>query len=473
MSRRARRRSGDGAPRCGCGCGVALVFVLAGSAAQAVSVRVDPSGGGDFTTIQAALSASTSGDTVLVAPALYTGPANRDLDFAGKGIVLASEAGPEATVIDCEHLGRGFYFHGGETGSSRVTGFTIRNGESTERGGGVCCEGASPRLEDCVITGCNTGAGAATGLGGGVFCANSGVSLVNCRLTGNSADDGAAMYAMDSSPALTGCALVANEAIHGGGGIRILRGGSGAHLTNCTLAGNSAATYGGGVYCCYSAPVITDCTITGNAASNGGAVYGYDATPTITNTILAFSTTGAAVFCPGATTFTITYCCAFGNAGGDSLCGVHHDNVFADPAFCDTTAGEFDVQSCSPCLGAGAGGTDIGAWGEGCPCGATAVPEPTPQAAVPILRAFPNPARGAIELVLQLPASGLPPEAVTIHDLRGRLVRSIEVTRGPDGSWRAVWDGADDDGSRAPSGVYFVRAGSPAGGLTEKLVVLR
>lgn len=453
------------------GHGLAIVFISAAAVAQAGTVRVDPAGG-DYTTIQAALNAAASGDTVLVVPGLYTGPANRDLDFAGRGIVLASEAGPDATIIDCEHLGRGFYFHNGETSAAVIKAFTIRNGESAERGGGVCCEGASPRIEDCVISGCRTGAGAATGYGGGVFCANSVIALVNCRLTGNSADEGAAMYAMDSSPTLTGCTLVANEAVRGGGGIRILRGGSGAHLTNCTLAGNRAATYGGGVYCCYSAPVITDCTITGNAASNGGAVYGYDASPTITNTILAFSTTGAAVYCPGASSFTITHSCSFGNAGGDSLCGEHYDNVFADPAFCDTTAGDFAVEDCSPCLGAGAGGTDIGAWGVGCLCSTTGVPEPAPQTGGPLLRAFPNPARGGLELVLDLPRGANPPEAVTVHDLSGRLVRSLEVTRGPDGSWRAVWDGTGTDGSRVPSGIYFAGASS-AGGVTEKLVVLR
>jgi hypothetical protein len=448
-----------------------VLIAAAASCAHAHTVRVDPSGGGDFTTIQAALSAAASGDTVLVAPALYAGPANRDLDFAGKGIVLASEAGSDATVIDCEHLGRGFHFHTGETSAAVVKGFTIRNGESAERGGGICCEGASPRIEDCVISGCRTGAGAATGYGGGVFCSNSAIALVGSRLSDNVADEGAAMYAMDSAPALTGCALVANDAVRGGGGIRILRGGAGAHLTNCTLAGNTAATYGGGVYCCYSQPVITNCTITGNAASNGGAVYGYDASPTITNTILAFSTTGAAVFCPGASSFTIANCCAFGNAGGDSLCGNHHNSVFANPAFCDTTAGGFELQDCSPCLGAGVGGTDIGAWGEGCACASSGVAEPPDGTAAAFLTAFPNPARGAVGFALRLPVSAGRPEALTIHDLRGRLVRSVPLTPGSGGLWHAVWDGENSDGDRVPSGVYFARAGSA--GAVGRLVVLR
>jgi len=342
---------------------------------RAATLRVDQSGAGDHTTIQAALTAAASGDTVLVAAGVYAGAANRDLDFLGKSVVLASEAGAGQTVIDCERLGRAFLFHTAETSAAAVIGLTISNGESAERGGGVSCEGASPRFEDCVISGCVTGAGSATGYGGGVYCTGSAASFTDCVLTGNTADEGAAIYVADSSPVLTGCRIIANTAVRGGGGVRILRGGTGAHLTGCTIAGNTAATYGGGIYCCYSGPVVTNCTIANNSASNGGAVYGYDAYPTITGSILAFSPTGAAVYCPGASRFTIDRCCSFGNAGGDSLCGTHHDNVFADPAFCDTTAGAFAINECSPCAGGGAGGTNIGAWGIGCPCGTTGVPD--------------------------------------------------------------------------------------------------
>jgi parallel beta-helix repeat protein len=365
-------RSADATLRRAAVCALALTVC---GQLNAATIRVDQYGGGDHTTIQAALTAAASGDTVLVAAGVYTGPANRDLDFAGKAVVLASEAGPEQTVLDCGRLGRGFRFHTGETSAAAVVGLTVTNGESAERGGGVLCEGASPRFENCVISGCVTGAGSATGYGGGVYCTGSAASFTNCVLTGNTADEGAAMYVADSSPTLTGCRLIANTAVRGGGGIRILRGGSGAHLTGCTIAGNTAATYGGGIYCCYSGPVITNCTITGNAASNGGAVYGYDAYPTITNSVLAFSTTGAVVYCPGASSFTIEHCVSFGNAGGDSLCGTGHDNVFEDPAFCDTTSGAFTVQECSPCVGGGAGGANIGAWGVGCPCGTTGVPD--------------------------------------------------------------------------------------------------
>jgi len=447
-----------------------LALLACPSLAPATTIRIDASGGGDFLTIQEGLSAAVGGDTVLVAAGVYAGPGNRDLDFAGRAITLTSEDGPDATVIDCSYAGRAFYFHSGESAASVVSGFTIRNGESAEWGGGVFCESASPAIEACVIAGCRTGVGTQMGRGGGVYCSYSSITLTDCTFTGNWADEGAAMYAADSSPILTGCRLVANEAGRGGGGIRILRGGAGAHLTGCTLAGNRALTYGGGVYCCYSQPVITACTITGNAATNGGAIYGYEAAPTVTNTILAFSTIGAAVYCPSSA-FTITGCCSFGNAGGDTLCGTEYGNVFADPAFCDTTGGAFWLQDCSPCLGSGVGGLDIGAWGEGCPCDtSTSVPDGTD---VPALSVHPNPAAGCVQLSLTLPA-GYGEARVTIYDLRGRVVRELAPVPSSDSGVSVLsWDGRDARGGVAPSGVYFARVEAESVPLVRKVVLLR
>jgi hypothetical protein len=106
---------------------------------------------GDQPNIQAGISAATIGDVVLVADGTYTGPDNKNLDFSGKAVTVASENGAEGCIIDCESSGRGFYFHSGETQNSILQGFTIQNGRANyENGGGILCE-TNPRIISCIL----------------------------------------------------------------------------------------------------------------------------------------------------------------------------------------------------------------------------------------------------------------------------------------------------------------------------------
>jgi predicted outer membrane repeat protein len=112
---------------------------------------------GQYSTIQAAIEAAQPGDKVVVAPGVYTGAGNRDLDFGGK-LITVQGSNPDdpnvvaATVIDCENSGRAFYFHSGETSAAAVTGLTITNGYA-DYGGAVYCDGGSPTISKCTFSG--------------------------------------------------------------------------------------------------------------------------------------------------------------------------------------------------------------------------------------------------------------------------------------------------------------------------------
>jgi hypothetical protein len=125
-----------------------VIFLLYSHSVFAAIIHVPK----DQLTIQAGINAAQEGDTVLVADGTYKGIGNKDLDFRGKNIVVASKNGAQNCLIDCEGSGRGFYFHHGESAYSVVSGFTITNGNAPyPGGGGILCENSSPTIRDCII----------------------------------------------------------------------------------------------------------------------------------------------------------------------------------------------------------------------------------------------------------------------------------------------------------------------------------
>jgi hypothetical protein len=163
-------------------------FWLAGSA-QGRTWYITPDGSGDAPTIQTGITAAGTGDIVLLAPGTYTGVGNRDIDFLGKAITVTSESGQDVTIIDCQGLGRGFYFHSGEGAGSVLKGVMVTKGYALA--------------------------------GGGIYSTNSSLTLTNCTFARNTATEtGGGMICLDSSPRFIGCTFSDNEALgEGGGGI--------------------------------------------------------------------------------------------------------------------------------------------------------------------------------------------------------------------------------------------------------------
>lgn len=108
-----------------------------------------------YPSIKAAVMAAATGDTILVADGIYSGPDNRRISFGTRQLQLLSENGPATTIIDCaDSLGTahwGIQVASGQSDSTTIAGFTIRNASD-----GLIVE-AKPRLRNLAFESCSIG----------------------------------------------------------------------------------------------------------------------------------------------------------------------------------------------------------------------------------------------------------------------------------------------------------------------------
>jgi hypothetical protein len=176
-------------------------------------------------TIQTAINASSSGDTVLVRPGTYF----ENIKIVSKNVVLKSISGPGVTTINGsqpDHPDSASVVHVFGVGASgRVEGFTIRGGKGSasltslvgRRGGGVMIEagtGQGPVIEGNWIMYNTVGGNALPREGGGV-CAYGPARILRNRIAFNSlSGDGGGLYYSDyMSGAMT--RLVIENEIYG------------------------------------------------------------------------------------------------------------------------------------------------------------------------------------------------------------------------------------------------------------------
>lgn len=177
---------------------------------------------------------------------------------------------------------------------------TIQDGEA-DYGGAIYCDGASPMIEFCTITG-NTapqkgGAIYCTGVscsptiygnsiidnlspfaGGGIDCEESSSPIIEANvISGNSARYGAGIHCTGgSNPSILNNTINANFSTYtdwgGGGGISC---GAGSALVRGNTVTANVGLFGGGIACYSNQSTVEDNTVSSNSALWGGGIAVY------------------------------------------------------------------------------------------------------------------------------------------------------------------------------------------------------
>ena len=263
-------------------------IALWGSLAHATTYVVNNHGTGNFPTIQSAINAAASGDTVALIDGVFTRSGNRDISFLGKSVVLRSLSGnPAACVLDAQGSAtdnhRVLDFTNSEGPNAVVDGVTVRGGYTPHLeppnysfGGGIYVgTNAGPTFQNCVITGNYCGDNGA----GMAVATNAYPTLMDCVISGNSGGEGSGI-GYDSRPDTTlvtaiRCLFQSNVAMAHGGGVAL----AGAnHFTDCTFYQNQASQ-GAGFFICGGshATTFSGCTFLRNRAyfaTDSTATYG-------------------------------------------------------------------------------------------------------------------------------------------------------------------------------------------------------
>jgi len=216
---------------------------------------------GTYTTIQSAIGASGSGDTILLtAGQTFTGDGNKNIDIASTDLTFGRTGDGADPIIDME---------GSSISPARL--FTI---EST----------ATVAMSDLHIRNGNV-QGSFINRGGALNNLGS-LTAFSCTFSGNTANEGGAIYNVGTVSA-SDCTCRYNTASLGGA---IDNKGT-LNALDCTFTDNSAPSGEGGAIINYDTMISAGCTFSSNTAVIGGAIAnsGAEVSCTLTVTGCLFS----------------------------------------------------------------------------------------------------------------------------------------------------------------------------------------
>ncbi|MCB9916042.1 MAG: hypothetical protein H6828_13010 [Planctomycetes bacterium] len=365
--------------------------------------------GAPFADVTSAMAAAISGDTIVLRDGVYTGAANRDVDFGTRELVLRSENGPANCVFDLASQGPALKLWNGEQSrATRIQGITFRNALVTSGAGVIDVAYTSPRITDCRFLNCssNWGPGALQlassgarvelcefvdcsstntvgfGLFGGAITATTGpttpsVEIAGCSFLSCDSNVGGAVVgdARDMPVVLSHCRFEGCSALERGGAVYLSSStGSIAYVTNCLFQGNTAGVRGGALYSTVSylpqvsQTQINGCTFHANSSVTGGAVSHFGPGEVyVLNSILwdDAATSGGELSCQGhaaypAPTLTVAHADLFGGVAGLHLVNANVstnavlavDPQFAAPLGLDGLLGTYGDNDLRPLAGA-------------------------------------------------------------------------------------------------------------------------
>jgi len=241
--------------------------------------------GCNYTTIQAAVNAASSGDVILV---------NVNGTITASGISISKNLtirglGQNTTIIQANAsrgvaTSRVMYISSGVTVT--LEGFTIQHGRETATtvmngsGCGILIDGTGTTvtMNNVTVKNNDTGVSGSSGAGLTLAGTSSNLSVNNCRIEGNISGSNSAggLYLSASPGTFTAKNTVIDGNIGQGVGGVFISSAVTVTFSNCLFNNNQAAGAGnssGAVYAASAIPNFNSCTFTNNTAANfGGAM---------------------------------------------------------------------------------------------------------------------------------------------------------------------------------------------------------
>jgi hypothetical protein len=428
---------------------------------------VKADGSGDVPDVKTGVDSSTvAGDTLLLASGVFSGAGNRDIDVIGKSIVILSESGPGATVIDC---GRnpGYRFQGSM--DTRIEGITIQWAWVSGMDSPIRIHsGASVAFNECDFLN-NKG-----GWAGAVRCEDdsSYIGVTYCTFQNNDGGMAGAIDVLYGTCTISHNRFESNQSSGGDGAI------STTYVTDPSIIDYNLfwGNFGGGAAGSVNASDIdgpdslrvANNTIVGNhSAAWGAAIWLKGDYVVAENNIIAYNPT-TAVGC--AVIGNPTFACndVFGNSS-DVICAeaTAWGNIFSDPMFCNPLAGDFYLHAMSPCApDNNACGVLMGAFPVDEDCTGSPVEDSPLGSGYALLASYPNPFTVSTTIRFSLPEQA--DVHLRIYDVTGGLVATLLDREMIPGINSVRFDAAN-----LPSGVYFYKLETAKFTETRKMVIAK